>query len=115
MASLSRKIPADISDEERAFVRETAVKAFKALGCNGRLPHRFYDGQRHPGNLDQRDQHHPRSLSFYLWEPMGVKYPELLDRMIALALKRQREEAEIHYDFDTKILEGASFGGTKGE
>lgn len=114
MASLSRKIPADISDEERAFVRETAVKAFKALGCNGVSRIDFMMDSATREIWINEINTIPGSLSFYLWEPMGVKYPELLDRMIALALKRQREEAEIHYDFDTKILEGASFGGTKG-
>ncbi len=34
----------------------------------------------------------PGSLSFYLWEPVGVSYKELLDRMIQLSLKRLREE-----------------------
>ena len=35
MASVSRKIPADLSPEKREEVRSLAVKAFKALGCNG--------------------------------------------------------------------------------
>jgi D-alanine-D-alanine ligase len=56
----------------------------------------------------------PGSLSFYLWEPMGVKYPELLDRMIGLALKRDRDQAEISYAFDTNILAGVNLGGAKG-
>ena len=45
---------------------------------------------------------------------MGVKYTELLDRMIDLALKRDRDQAEISYAFDTNILAGVSFGGAKG-
>ena len=56
----------------------------------------------------------PGSLSFYLWEPLGVSYTELLDRMIALALKRDRDQAEISYAFDTNILAGVKLGGTKG-
>ena len=56
----------------------------------------------------------PGSLSFYLWEPLGVKYTALLDEMIDIALKRAREQAEISYAFDTNVLEGISFGGAKG-
>ena len=58
----------------------------------------------------------PGSLSFYLWEPKGVPYKELLDKMIKLALKRSREEGEITYAFDTNILNQTSFGskGSKG-
>ncbi|MBQ5382056.1 MAG: D-alanine--D-alanine ligase, partial [Ruminococcus sp.] len=53
----------------------------------------------------------PGSLSFYLWEPVGVPYGALLDRMIALALKREREEESITYAFDSNVLQGVSFGG----
>ena len=58
----------------------------------------------------------PGSLSFYLWEPLGVPYKELLDRMIELALKRKREEDSVTFSFDTNILNvDRSFtGGSKG-
>jgi D-alanine-D-alanine ligase len=46
----------------------------------------------------------PGSLSFYLWEPAGVPYTELLDRMIELARKRARQEDAVTYKFDTNIL-----------
>ena len=56
----------------------------------------------------------PGSLAFYLWEPIGVPYKVLLDRMIILAQKRAREEQAITFTFDTNILDSASFGGSKG-
>ena len=56
----------------------------------------------------------PGSLSFYLWEPLGIKYSELLDRMIQLAMKRKREEASIVYSFDSNILNMQVLGGAKG-
>ena len=56
----------------------------------------------------------PGSLAFYLWEPVGISYPELLDRMIRLALKRVREEESITFSFDTNILNQNSLGGVKG-
>ena len=34
MASVSRKIPADLSPQKREEVRQMAVKSFKSLGCN---------------------------------------------------------------------------------
>ena len=53
----------------------------------------------------------PGSLAFYLWEPKGVKYTELLERMIQLALKRHRQGEKISYTFETNILSmGGSFG-----
>ncbi|HPF30114.1 MAG TPA: D-alanine--D-alanine ligase, partial [Lachnospiraceae bacterium] len=56
----------------------------------------------------------PGSLSFYLWEPVGMPYAQLLDRMILLSLKRVREEEAITFSFDTNILSQSSFSGTKG-
>ena len=56
----------------------------------------------------------PGSLAFYLWDPVGVPYKELLDRMIQLSLKRARTEERLTFTFDTNILNSASFGGSKG-
>ena len=56
----------------------------------------------------------PGSLSFYLWEPKGVKYTQLLSRMIDLALKREREQEKVTYTFDTNVLAAVKLGGTKG-
>ncbi len=104
MAGLSRKIPADIPDEMREKIKELAVRAFKALGCNGVSRIDFMIDEEN-GNLYFNEINPiPGSLSFYLWEPVGVSFSELLDRVVQLALKRQRQEDVISYKFDTNIL-----------
>jgi len=114
MASVSRKIPAELSPEKREEVREMAVKAFKVLGCNGVSRIDFMIDEEN-GNLYFNEINTiPGSLAFYLWEPVGVKYKELLTRMVELSLKRVREDEALTFSFDTNILDGASFGGTKG-
>lgn len=115
MATLKRKIPADITDAQRTEIREMAVKAFKCLGCNGVSRIDFMMDTK-SGNIWLNEINTiPGSLSFYLWEPLGVKYTELLDRMISYALKREREEGNITYSFDSNVLQGVSLGGgTKG-
>ena len=59
----------------------------------------------------------PGSLSFHLWKATNLKYKDLLDRLINLALKRQREEKNMTFSFDSNILAGYEngFGGTKGK
>ncbi|MCL2678099.1 MAG: D-alanine--D-alanine ligase, partial [Clostridiales bacterium] len=52
----------------------------------------------------------PGSLSFYLWEASGLSFPQLLDKLISLALKRSREEEKLVYSYDSNILAG---GGRK--
>ena len=115
MATLKRKIPADITSEQRDTIRELAVKAFKCLGCGG-VSRIDFMMDTATGNIWLNEINTiPGSLSFYLWEPIGVKYSELLDRMISLALKRERENENITYTFDSSVLQGVKLGGgTKG-
>lgn len=114
MASVSRKIPAEISSQLREQIREMAVKSFKLLGCNGVARIDFMideeDGKLYFNEINTI----PGSLSFYLWEPVGIPYKELLSRMIDLCLKRARQEESLTFTFDTNILNSASFGGSKG-
>ncbi len=114
MASLSRKIPADITPEQRDTIRTLAVKAFRVLGCSGVSRIDFMMDSKTGEIWLNEINTIPGSLSFYLWEPVGVPYGELLDKMIALALKREREEESITYAFDSNVLQGVSFGGSKG-
>ncbi len=114
MASVSRRIPAELTPEKREEVRELAVKSFKALGCNGVSRIDFMIDADTDKLYFNEINTIPGSLAFYLWEPVGVPYKELLDRMIQLALKRERTEESLTFTFDTNILNQASFGGSKG-
>lgn len=114
MASVSRKIPAELSSEKREEIRDMAVKSFKALGCNGVSRIDFMIDEETDALYFNEINTIPGSLAFYLWEPIGIPYKELLDRMIALALKRERTENSLTFTFDTNILNTAGFGGAKG-
>ncbi len=113
MASVARKIPADIPDEMTEKIRGLAVKAFKALGCCGVVRFDFMI-DKDSGELYINEVNTiPGSLSFYLWEPTGMTYTELLDKIISLALKRARDEKRVTFSFETNILDQASLGGVK--
>ncbi len=114
MASVSRKIPAELTPEKRQEVRDLAVRAFQALGCNGVSRIDFMIDEDNGKLYFNEINTIPGSLAFYLWEPIGVPYKELLDRMIGLALKRERTEKNLTFTFDTNILNQSSFGGQKG-
>ena len=107
MASLKRKLPADISDEKRTEIRDMAVKAFQALGCSGvsRLDF-MMDRADHDKVYLNEINTIPGSMSFYLWEAANLPYTELLDRVIELALKADRENRKRTYSFDTNVLAG---------
>lgn len=115
MASLKRKIPAEISPEERNTVRALAVKAFSVLGCAGVARIDFMKdldtGKIYLNEINTI----PGSLSFYLWTPLGISYKDLLDRMLTLAVKRHRQSRNTVHSFQTNVLSGVSFGsGSKG-
>ena len=58
----------------------------------------------------------PGSLAFYLWEATGLKYTDMLDRLVEIAFRRQRNRDNLTFTIDTNILSGVSFGskGSKG-
>ncbi len=114
MASVSRRIPADVSEEMRDRVRSLAVKAFRALRCCGVARIDFMidvdSGELYFNEINTI----PGSLAFYLWEPLGKPYKELLSDVIELARTRARNEKALTFTFDTNILGNASLGGAKG-
>ena len=114
MASVMRKIPADISPEMRERIRELSVKSFKVLRCNGVARIDFMLDEDNGELYFNEINTIPGSLAFYLWEPLGIPYKELLSRMIELARKRARAEQALTFTFDTNILNQASFGSAKG-
>ena len=116
MASLGRKIPADLSEEKAEEIRSLACKTFKAIGANGVVRIDFMIDTETDKVYANEINTIPGSLAFYLWEASGVKYPELITRLIDLAFKRQRSRNNITYTIDTNILSGVSFGskGAKG-
>ncbi|MDD3367835.1 MAG: D-alanine--D-alanine ligase [Lachnospiraceae bacterium] len=114
MASVSRKIPAELTPEKRKEVQDYAVKAFQCLGCNGVSRMDFMIDADNDQLYFNEINTIPGSLAFYLWEPIGIQYSELLDRMIQLALKRDREDKSLTFTFDTNILSTQSLSGAKG-
>ncbi len=116
MASLGRKIPADISTEKSDEIRELSCKIFKAIGASGvvRIDYLLdsVTGEVYANEINTI----PGSLAFYLWEATGLKYTDMIDRLIELAFKRERNRGNLTFTIDTNILAGASFGakGSKG-
>ncbi|MCR4782501.1 MAG: D-alanine--D-alanine ligase [Lachnospiraceae bacterium] len=114
MASLARQIPANVPAELRDRIRDLAVRSFQVMGCNGVSRIDFMiDADTNELYFNEINTI-PGSLAFYLFEPIGIPYKELLDRIIDLAEERKRKEQEITYSFDTNILKNASLGGSKG-
>ena len=113
MESLSRKLPADIDETTRETIRNMAVDTFKTLGCNGVARIDFIIDEKENKIYVNEINTIPGSLSFYLWKAVGMDYPDILEKLIQLAIKRAREQEDIIFSFDSNILSLVNFGGSK--
>ena len=115
MRGLKRLLPAPISPELREGIRSAAVTAFQALGCSGVARIDFLMDRETGEYWVNEINTNPGSLSFYLWEPVGLPYPRLLDELVKLAQKRERQRGSYHREIETGILAGFTGGGKAGK
>ena len=108
MASLDRKIPADISEEMTKKIQDLAVKTFKHLGCSGVSRIDFMIDKDTDELYINEINTLPGALSFYLWEATKKSFTTEVDELIELAFKRQRERENRVYSYEQNILAMAS-------
>jgi D-alanine-D-alanine ligase len=93
-------VPARISTESTARVQELAVAAFVASDCEGMARVDFFvrpDGDVVVNELNTIPGFTATSVYAKLFEASGVPYPELLDRLVELALERRERRAALRY------------------
>lgn len=114
MRTAKRELPANLTPERREEIRQLAVKTFQVLNCSGVSRIDFMIDKDMDKVYVNEINPIPGSLAFYLWEALGKPYAELLDDMVKLALKREREEKNMMTSFDSNILQSANLSGAKG-
>jgi len=114
MKGAARRIPAPISPELTRRIQELAVAAFQAVDCAGiaRVDCLVNEGTQEV--FVNEINTIPGSMAFYLWEPSGVSFAELTDRLIQLALERHAEKERTHYSYDSAILRKVASGAKAG-
>jgi D-alanine-D-alanine ligase len=93
-------IPARIADEVTARVQEIAVDAFVATDCEGMARIDFFvrkDGEVVLNEINTIPGFTETSVYARLFEASGIPYPELLQRLIELALERHERRAKLRY------------------
>ena len=90
------RIPADISDEMMQLVRETAVTAYKALGCRGYARVDFFlteNGELLVNKIGTAPGLRCNSVFPKLMEHYGISMPDLMDKLLEQAI----ENADRYY------------------
>ena len=101
-------IPAPLDDDEIATCQRIAIDAYRALRVEGlaRVDFLYEDGRDGHGDrgwmvseLNTMPGFTPISMYPKLWAATGLAYPQLIDRLVELALERQaRQELHTHTD-----------------
>ena len=91
-ANSKTQVPVNISKEKEDEIRNLAIKAYKALDCKGLARVDFFVENKTEKVFINEINTMPgfTKISMYpkLWEYSGVKYSDLLDELIKLALER---------------------------
>lgn len=115
MQASDKRIPADLPESMSEEIRRMAGETFRVLSCHG--------VSRVDVMVDEKDNNIyvneintiPGSLSFYLWEASGITFPQLMDRLVQLALKRKRAIDRKTFTYDQNIFSlGGGVKGAKG-
>lgn len=114
MKSATRRIPAPIPEEKSEEIKNLSIKVFKVLDCAGVSRIDFLMKKETMEVYVNEINTIPGSLAFYLWEPAGISFKELLDKLIQLAIKNHEDQNSNMYTFDTELLKKVISGGTKG-
>ncbi len=112
MASTSRIVPARLDDKMTKEVQSLARGAFRALSLSGICRVDFLIDKKAKKIYVNEPNTCPGSLSFYLWEPSGKPYKELLDDAISLAVKDFKSRNKKVFSFETNVL--SNYSGSKG-
>ena len=89
-------IPADVPEAVAARIDEIARHAYLAIGCRGMARIDFFlgeDGEVLLNEINTIPGFTPNSMFPRLWQAEGMEYPQLVDRLLDLALEAADEDA----------------------
>lgn len=112
MQSSQKRIPAELPKDVTERIQFLAGETFRVLSCHG-VSRVDVIVDKADGNIYVNEINTiPGSLSFYLWEASGIRFDELMDRLVRLALQRKREASHKTVSYDQNIF--SMGGGVKG-
>lgn len=104
MASAKRIIPANLDAKTADLIRDYSRRIYNALDCDGlvRIDY-MIDTVENTVFLNEINSI-PGSLAFYLWEPLGVKFSQLLDSLIKRSMSDFAKKQKLRSEYKSTIL-----------
>lgn len=107
LANASRRIPAPISSTTYEKIKATAIKVSQILDFTGVIRIDFFANPSTEEIFLTEPNTIPGSMSFYLWQASGLTYPQLIDKLVDIALQNQRRKKTLVKTFETNLLQTA--------
>lgn len=89
-------VPADLTGEQARAVQDLAVRAFQAIDASGMARVDFFmdsqDGRLLVNEINTIPGFTAVSMYPQMWQASGLSYPQLIDRLIQLALERHADK-----------------------
>lgn len=114
MANLDRLLPAPIPDELRDRLQQMSMDIFRMLDCKGVVRIDYMQDRATQDIYITEINTIPGSLSFYLWQAAGLRYRQLIDKLVDYARRAHADKNDRSYSFTSDILSAVSLGGAKG-
>ena len=113
MEALSRRIPAPIPDEMTKRIQDMTKEIFRLLDCKGVVRIDYICTSDLSELYVNEINTIPGSFAFYLWEPLGIPYPQLIDKLIEIAISASEEKKHNNFAFDSEIVAKFAKGSQK--
>ncbi|MFN8371654.1 MAG: D-alanine--D-alanine ligase family protein [Anaerolineae bacterium] len=112
MKSADRIIPAPLSDELTAKVKDITLHAFRAIDGRGtaRIDFLVKEDTVYLNEINTM----PGSLAFYLWQHEGMSQSDVVHELVDLAREAYAEKRRNTYNYQTNLIEVAAMRGLKG-
>lgn len=114
MENMARKIPADLPEEQTKRIQDLTRESFKALNSKGVVRVDYIIDKDTEEVYINEINTIPGSFAFYLWDYAGLKYPQLIDRLVEIAEKAYEEKKKNDYSFKSDIISNIAKGQKNG-
>ena len=114
MGSMGRKIPAEVTKEQKEHIENYTKQIYKTMDCCGvvRVDYLMDESREHVYVNEINTI--PGTFSFYLWEHNDLPFTKLIDVLIEEALRQAQLRKDKVLKYDSKILDNLTRNGKQG-